>query len=169
MPFGRNYGGVATPRSSGSADAPNAIRSVTDASGNVGWQVRLFKPSGAALSVGQTLRVAYVGAVSGNPQVAAVASGTATFDRLVVASAATASGTWDWYYFEGYCKILVEGTTDVASADFLKSVAGTSTTALIKDGSTRSANSFAIAIDGQTANSEVLTLCYLLGDQATCV
>ena len=170
MPFNMP-GSFATPRSSGAADCPGAIRTMGDASGNYGKQIRLYKPSGAALTVSQVLRVSYVGTSPGVlPAIAAVASGTATFDRLVVAVNATVSGTFDWFWIEGFCPILVEGTTDVAAGDFLKSVAGTSTTALIKDSSTtRSANSFAVAMAAQTANSEVAVLCYLIGDQGTCI
>src|SRR5437773_362168 len=112
MPF-RDGSSVAIPLSSGATDNPGAMRWVCDASGNVGRQVRLFVPSGATLAIGTTRLLTYVGAVSGNPQVAAPASGTALFSRLVVSVDSNASGAWGWFWDLGYCQMLVEGTTDV--------------------------------------------------------
>lgn len=158
--------GVATPRSSGAADAPGAIRYEADASGNVGAQQRLFYPTGSALAVGQTMKVAYTGGVSGCPNVLTPVSGTAAIDQIVVAVNATVSGTWDWFWIWGYCTALVNGTTDVAVDDYLLMKIGTSANGFTKD-SALTVNTLACAKAASTANSDNSTLIYLMGVRAT--
>ena len=61
---------------------------------------------------------------------------------------------------------LVEGTTDVAAGDFLKIAQATSTTGYLKDGTSKTTSSHAIAHAAQTANSNVAAKVYLIGEPA---
>lgn len=158
--------GYAQPRSSGAADAPLAIRYISDASGNIGFQQRLFYPTGSALSVGQTMKVAYTGAVTGCPNVITPVSGTVAVDQIVVAVNATVSGTWDWFWTYGFCNALVNGTTDVAINDYLLMKIGTSANGFTKDGSAITASTLAVAKAASTADSDNLTLIFLMGWRA---
>lgn len=129
-------------------------------------EVFLYNNTGGATVVGQCGLLEYTGLGTTNPQIVALAAKTAIYYHLVVAMEAVAAAGGVWCAVQGPADILVEGTTDVAVGDFLKAVAGTSTTALIKDGTTKTEDSYAIAHAAQAANSAVLTKCYLIGEKA---
>lgn len=159
-------------RDSDANDTPLAYeeRHYLDSSGNrtgkVGHLVRLYNATGGVLVLNAVYMVNYSGNPATSPQVIAAAASTPTRE-LVVAKEAVAIASWGWFCFSGWTDALVEGTTDVAIGDFLKFASATSTTAFIKDGTTITASSHAIAGAAQTANSEVATLIELLGDRAT--
>ena len=96
----------------------------------------------------------------------AITCATATPPRdLVVSTAASAAGTWDWFVVCGPCQCGVEGTTDVAKDDYLKLTSGTSALAFIKDGTGYTTSSHAIATEAQAANSVVAIKVILLGGE----
>lgn len=97
-----------------------------------------------------------------NPKTADVAT-LAVYQKIgVVLEAATAAG-WAWVQTKGYCKALVNGTTDVAKDDYLE-VLNTAVSA-VKDATARSVNSVAIACESQTTDAATLTDVYLIGDR----
>lgn len=158
------------PRSNTALDSPGQIRlrSYVDSNGvetgDVCRQVRLYNATGGALVAGATYMVDFDGDEETNPKVIACAAVTVDV-QVVIAQEATATASWGWFTYAGYCDALVEGTTDVAKDDYLKIVAGTSATSFIKDGTARTSDSGAIATAAQTANSSVLTKVFLLGDR----
>ena len=159
---------IARPRNILAGDTPSVVQFVElNSSGECGWQIRLYYPSGSALSIGSVVKIAYTGQSSGDPQCIACVSGSAAYDRVVVAVNATASGNWDWFWIEGICNALVEGTTDVAVGDYLLVDISTAAGSFSKDGAALTANSAAIAMAAQAANSSVLAKVRLLGERVT--
>jgi hypothetical protein len=126
------------------------------------YRKRVFNNTGGALVTGAVYMVAY-GAAGKNPQIIACAAVTANC-YVCVATEAAADQTWTDVVMEGVVDAMVEGTTDVAAADFLKIVAATDADAFIKDGTTKTTDSFAIALAAQAANSAVLTKVWLTGE-----
>jgi hypothetical protein len=147
-------------------DSPGRVRWVHDANGCHTKLVRLYNGTGSALTQYAVYMLNYDGDEETNPKVIACATST-PIRWLVVAQEATAAASWGWFACFGYTECLVEGTTDVAKDDFLKLTSGTSATAFIKDGTTITAASFAIATEAQADNSAVATRVFLLGDKAT--
>jgi hypothetical protein len=134
--------------------------------GKVGQFVRLYNATGAPTVAKAVYMTNYSGNPATSPQVIACATSTPTRE-LVVAAEVVATASWGWFCFAGWCDALVDGTTDVATGDFLKLTSGTSTTAFIKDGTTITAASHAIAGAASTADSANSTLIELFGDRAT--
>lgn len=166
--FGYHSGVI--PRCSVAADAPGSVRTVSYVdsngaeTGDVCKQIRLYNATGGALTANATYMVDFDGDEETNPKVIACAAVTVDV-HVVVAAAATAAASWGWFTYAGYCDALVEGTTDVAKDDYLKIVAATSATSFIKDGTSRTADSGAIACAAQAANSSVATKVFLFGDR----
>ncbi len=157
-------------RSTVALDSPGQIRygSYVNSSGvetNEAFRmVRLFNDTGGATIKNAVYMVGFDGDLTQNPKIETCAA--VTVDRqLVVATEAYADQTWGWYVFAGVYDVMVEGTTDVAVGDYLKLVAATDADALIKDGTSRTADSVAIACAAQAANSAVATKCFLFGDR----
>jgi hypothetical protein len=97
-----------------------------------------------------------------NPKLADAAT-LAVYQKVgVLLEAVTTAGFYE-VQTKGVCEALVDGTTDVAKDDFLE-VLNTSVSA-VKDGTTRSVNSVAIAREAQTTNAGTLTDVYLLGER----
>lgn len=150
-------------------DAPGAIRyfEYVDSNGvnthEPQIRVRLYNATGGACVVGASYMVSYDGDEESNPSVIACAAVTPPV-WVVFATEATPAASWGWFIIAGYADILVEGTTDVAKDDFLESTPATSATALIKDGTSKTTGSVAIACAAQAANSAVLTKCYIIGE-----
>lgn len=166
--FSKAEAAVAWPLNTVALDNPAAVKEVEyNSSGETGWAIRLFKPTGAALVKGAVVKIAYSGQASGDPQVATVTSGAAAFDRVVVAAEAVSSGTFGWFFFAGVCDAMVDGTTDVTLGDYLKMVAGTDNDAFIKDGTALTINSCAVAMAAQASDANVLTKVRLLGERVT--
>lgn len=127
--------------------------------------VRLYNNTGAATVQGGVYQVTWGATEATLVQVIAGAATTVDVE-MVVAEGVVAIGAWGWFFWGGMCPALVEGTTDVSVADFLKFVTGTSSNGFIKDGTARTGKSFAIAYAAQAANSAVLTKVFLLGGRA---
>lgn len=81
----------------------------------------------------------------------------------VLLEAQTAAG-YAWVRIKGKVKALVDGTTDVAKDDYLEVL--NNTVGAVKDATTRSVNSVAIAREAQATNENTLTDVELLGDRA---
>lgn len=115
----------------------------------------------AALTKGQPYAV-HPAAVSGVVSVYTAAPATLAVLHYVGAPQMdVASGEVAQILIGGDGKLLVDGTTDVAVADYLEVInAGT---AAVKDGATRSVNCIAMAKAAQTDNSAVLTEVSFLG------
>lgn len=134
--------------------------------GELREEIYLYNATAAAIVVGQCVLIEYTGLPGTNPQAIALAAKTAIYYHLAVALEAIADLGKGWFAITGPVDALVEGTTDVAIGDFLKVTAGTSSTGLIKDGTTKTEDSYAIAHAAQAANSNVLTKVWLIGDEA---
>lgn len=159
---------VAGQRDLDLGDSPFKVRTLYDTSGRPGTQMRMYYASGAALVVGQVMKMKFVQAASGNPQVITPVSGTTAIDRMVVAMNATVSGTWDWFYLEGFCSALVTSGGPVAAADSLQLKVGTSATAFSQDqsGGAMTTNTVAYAdAAGPASGAAVLTRVFLLGER----
>ena len=114
---------------------------------------------------GGVYRIAYDGDEESNPK--AVACTAQTIDQLYcVATAATLENAWGWFAVQGYVDALVDGGTDVAKDDFLKNVAATDADALVKDGTSLSADTIAIACEAETETPATLNKVYLIGRYA---
>jgi hypothetical protein len=133
--------------------------------GKVGIEVRLYNATGGALTKNAVYMLNYSGNPATSPQVIACATSTPT-RFLVVAKEAVATASWGWFCVAGWTDALVDGTTDVAVGDFLKLTSGTSATAFIKDGTTITTSSHAIAGAASTADSANTTLIELFGEKA---
>jgi hypothetical protein len=110
----------------------------------------------------------YVLSVSGteaqSPSAVAVATSAFPVRTCVATEAQTAAG-YQWVVIEGECDALVDGTTDVAEGDFLEVLNGAD--GFIKDGTSRTTVSAAIAREAQTTNADTLTKVTLIGEQHT--
>ena len=125
------------------------------------YWIKVYNGTSGALTKGGVYMVVYDGDEETNPKLAAPAT-VAADAQVVVATAASADATWCWVVVSGYVDALVEGTTDVAKDDFLK--ATNAQIYFVKDATTKSTDSAAIACAAQAANSAVLTKVYLIGD-----
>jgi hypothetical protein len=156
---------------SDASDTPGItrIRHVLDSSGNRtgkwGKEMRVYNATGIVTVLNAIYMVNYTGVPSTNPQFIACATSTPTRE-LVVAKEVIPVASFGWVCIAGWTNALVDGTTDVAISDFLKLTSGTSATAFIKDGTTITTSSHAIAGAASTLDSANTTLIYLMGDRA---
>lgn len=137
-------------------------------SDNMPYQVaKVYNGTGSALVANRPYLVTYAGSsvTVENPRVTALAAVAGPY-QVVIAEEAIPNGEWGWVCFQGYHDCGVEGTTDVAAGDFLKVAAGTSTSGLVKDGTSRTVESVAIACAAQASNAVVDKRVFLLGDLA---
>ena len=74
-----------------------------------------------------------------------------------------ATAGFQWCYISGDCDALVSGSSNVAKDDFLEVVNGADN--FIKDASSRSENSVAIAREAYTSAADVLKKVSLLGER----
>lgn len=142
------------------------IDSSGNRTGKVAMWTRLYNNTGGVLTLNAVYMLNYSGNPATSPQVIAAATSTPT-RMLVIAKEAVAIASWGWFAYAGWTDALVDGTTDVAIGDFLKLTSGTSATAFIKDGTTITAASHAIAGAASTLDSANTTLIELLGEKAT--
>lgn len=126
--------------------------------------IALINDTGAATVAGQVCTVGY-GASAASGLLAKTVAAVSVDVKLAVAESAISFGNVGWFCIHGWVDALVEGTTDVTAGDFLKLVAGTTTIAFIKDGTSRTSDSGAVAMAGQTANSEVSTRVLLFDER----
>lgn len=114
---------------------------------------RLYNGTGGALTAAGVYRVIASGAATNtpNPQVAAPAAIANVYQEIVVAISATADASWDWFACRGHVDCRVEGTTNIAADDFLKTT--TTNTYFITDGTTRTVNSIGKACEAFTTDA----------------
>jgi hypothetical protein len=160
------------PRNVAAGDSPGQIRliSYVNSSGVETGEacriVRLFNDRGAACVLGGVYMVDFDATVAQNLKVATCVAETSVQRQVVVAMAATADQAWGWFAYAGYVDALVDGdTTDVAAGDYLKITAGTNADAFLGNTTSRTVDSFAIAMAANTS-TEALTKVFLLGDPA---
>lgn len=158
--------GTRTSRDIGSLFDSLQKRRVDNLDGTFSEQVRLYNSGGSALTQFGVYALAYGGstATAPNPRLAAPAT-SAVYQNYVVAAEAVPATSWGWFVYAGHCTIRVEGTVAVTAADFLKAV--NAQTYLVKDATTRSAVSNAVALAAQAAASVANIRCYLIPEQAT--
>lgn len=137
-------------------------RVVKNLDGTAMSQVRLYNATGGALTAGGWYMISWGGstATAPNPRVIAVAT-TTLLREFVVAMTALADVSYGWFAYQGYVDALVDGTSDVTAGHFVECV--NTTSAVVTDGATMTANSIAVCLPGQTANTPTSTRCFLLG------
>ena len=128
--------------------------------GGVGLTV--YNGTGSAMALGDVAVLTF-GYASGSYMKATTPATSSVYQYVVVALEAIASTAIGRVQIIGECEAYVEGTTDVAAGDFLE-VTNTKNE-FYKDGSSRSTNSAAIAVDAQATNSNVLSTVFLLGER----
>lgn len=153
-----------------SEDFPFGVRYMRDAdNGLPRREIRAYRASGDDTVAKEWYELRYDGDEENNPTIADIASGAATgiVNKYVcVATEAVASGNWTWVVDWGYYTAFVEGTTDVAKDDYLKFDTSVETEAPIKDGTTPTRNSVAIAREAQ-ATAGITSECdvFILGER----
>ncbi len=120
----------------------------------------------ASTVAGEILIKAFDGDEETNPKAVAPAT-SSVYQKVVVATVDQgATAGFQWCVVEGECSALVDGTTDVAKDDFLEVLNATNN--FVKDATSRSVNSAAIAREAVTANADTLSLIYLFGERSIC-
>jgi hypothetical protein len=169
MSLGHGYNVAPLPVNAdgaGDAGGEGEVRVRYNASGAASKEIYLRNLSGGDTVVGQPYLYQQKG-LPGSGQVVIDVAAVATVNReLVWATSIVAANQWAWFVFWGVANILVDGNTDVGAGDWLKVAVGTHTNAMQDSSSARSNSSVAVARAAQTANSAVLTECFLLGDRA---
>lgn len=118
---------------------------------------------GESKSKGEFQVIEYDGDEDTNPKVADASTSSAYQEVGVILDDISDSGFY-WVQVEGKAEALVDGDTDVSKDDFLEVLDGSVNA--IKDDTTRSENSVAVACEAQTANEGTLTDVWLLGGRA---
>ena len=153
-----------------SNDFPFQTETRNNSDGTLYKVVRAYNGTGSAATANACYVLRYDGDEETNPSIVAASTsvtGTTAINYVVVATDAIAAASFGWYAIHGVYDVLVEGTTDVAKDDYLELVQSTSATALVKDGTSLTINSVAIACAAQAANSAVATRCFLFGERIT--
>jgi hypothetical protein len=130
--------------------------------------VKLYNGTGGALVANRPYLITFAGTSTTvqNPQVTALAAQAGVQNHVVIAHEAVGIGEWGFFCYQGYHDCGIEGTTDVAAGDYLLVSDGVSTTGLVKDGTSRTQQSCAIACEAQATNSVVDKRVYLFGGPA---
>lgn len=147
------------------AEAPSneaAIAGQETVQGKTKFQF-LYVPAGTVK--GEVLVKTITGVNATNPS--AVAAATSTFRKVVVVATVAQGATagFQWCAVEGECDALVNGTADVAVGNFLEVINGND--GFSRDGTSRTAVSAAVAMEGQTINVDVLSRVSLIGEGNT--
>ncbi len=167
MPFWLNLPGI-YGRSTLALDTPGAIRFQTyvetdgTSTQEEQWQIKLLNNTGSSTAEGECYTIGYDGDEETNLKLVVPATNAVGVD-VVVATGVVANNKFGWFVCKGWCRALVEGTTDVAKDDFLKAV--NAQKYLVKDAATESAKSVAISSAAQAADSAVLTKVYVQGNK----
>lgn len=103
-------------------------------------------------------------ATNGKAHAIAATATLAVYQKVVVAQEAIATTGYVWCTISGYCTCLVDGTTDVAASDYLKT--NGSTASLIKDATTRTTSGVGIALAARTTDSAGALSIFLFEDNA---
>jgi hypothetical protein len=150
-------------------NSPWDVRTKRDSNGLPRMEMKVYNGTGGSLVAKQWYEIRYDGDEETNPRLAAVASGAATGltnKYVCVATEAAADTAWTWVVIWGYYDAFVEGTTDVAKDDYLKFDTSVETEAPIKDGTTPTRLSVAIACEAQaTAGVATDALVFILGER----
>lgn len=129
----------------------------------VGKQEFVYVYIPAAKAKGELQVITYDGDEEYSPKLADAAT-LAVYQEIGVVLEEHLSAGYGWVQVKGVCEALVDGTTDVAKDDFLEVLNGA--VSAVKDATTRSVNSVAIAREAQTADEGTLTEIELLGGRA---
>jgi len=116
----------------------------------------------ASVAKGTPYILTFDGDEATNPKGAAPAT-LAVYQLVIIVPELTAAAGFFWCQYKGDAEVLCDGTTDIAKDDFLELL--NAETALVKDATTRSTNSVAIAQEAYTDAADALTNVYLLGDR----
>ena len=125
--------------------------------------ISAYNETGSAITAqGEVVTVAYSN--DKGTEVNAVVT-TAFLVRTAVSLDAVDEHALAWFKIGGEAEAGVEGTTDVAAGNFLEVLNGELAFKRDGDGSARTAESAAVAIDAQAANSVVVVTVRLLPEQ----
>ena len=113
---------------------------------------------------GEVLVKSFDGDSANNPKAVAPTTSTVPRQTVVATKDQGSEAGFQFCVTKGYCKALVNGTTNVAISDFLEVINGADNA--IKDDTSQTVNSFAIANEAQTASSDTLTEVYVLGEKS---
>jgi hypothetical protein len=129
---------------------------------------KVYNGTGGALTANRPYLLTFAGTstTAENPRVLALAAQAGVQNHIVIAHEAIPDASWGWVCYQGYHDCGIEGTTDVSAGDYLLVSAGVSTTGLVKDGTSRTQQSCAIACEAQATNSVVDKRVYLFGGPA---
>ena len=130
-----------------------------------GVGITLFNDQAGALAIGTVVQVIYDpdgtnGLTQGMQAGAPASTAWVTFTAIALESVGV--DAIGYFQIAGVCDALVEGTTDVAAGDFLEVL--NTEVSFKKDGTSRTANSAAVALAAQAADSAVLTSVLLIGE-----
>lgn len=139
----------------------STLGGVAGAFRNEGNRRYVFAYVASGVAVGQPRVLTYDGDEETNPTAGAIATQTG-YTQFVVFPTIAGADDFQWCQVRGDAYVLVDGTTDVAKDDFLEVI--NATTSLVKDATSRSVNSVAIAQEARTTNSAGLTYVFLLGE-----
>ena len=110
---------------------------------------------------GEVLVKSFDGDEATNPNAVAPATSSVPKQTVVATEDQGTTAGFQFCVTKGYCDMLVNGTSAVAKDDYLEVINGADNA--IKDGTSQTVNSFAIACEAQTATSDTLTEVYVLG------
>lgn len=172
FPYSQWAGGSIYPRDFLSAlDSPGDIRVIQnkDANGNDDGsyhvEMRVYNASGGALVKGQPYLLTPTGVQATNMTIITPAA-LASVPRIVVfAVDTTANNTWCWVAIGGWIDANITGAQTIGN--FLKVAAGTSTTALVTDGSTQTTGSCGVVATTRASGTGV-DRCFIYGLPIVC-
>jgi hypothetical protein len=153
------------PTETTSEKALGQIR-MRETSGLPRWEILAYNGTGGALVANACYVLSYDGDEETNPKIITAAAVASVRRLLCVATAATADTAIDWVVIEGYYSVRCDGTTNIAKDDFLKLAPGTDADALIKDGTSLTEASVAIAREAFETDANGNAACYILGREA---
>jgi hypothetical protein len=115
----------------------------------------------AAVAAGTPLILTFDGDEEYNPKTTGAPSALAVYQLVVFCPKLIVTAGFYWCQYRGDANILANGTSAISKDDFLKLAA--SGTALVKDATTVSTYSVAIAQEANATTTNALTNVYLLG------
>jgi len=128
-----------------------------------GEGITAYNATGNAVALGDVLVLTYGYTAGTEVNVTIPATNTSLYQYIVVALEAVSDAAIGRFQMSGYCEAFVEGTTDVAAGDFLEVL--NANNEFKKDGTSRTVNSVARAVEAQAENENVLVTVFLLGER----
>ena len=110
---------------------------------------------------GEVLMKSFDGDEEYNPSAITCATSTVAITKVVATKDQGSIAGFQWCVTKGYCEMLVDGTADVAKDDYLE--VKPNADGATDDGTSRTAESFAMACEAQTTNADTLTDVYVFG------